>query len=698
MKKAKLNDGLKSKKIKYKSKFIELFRRNIQMKLISSFLVPVLLIIVLGLISYNNAAKTITNNYEKSTISTSEAMGMYLGLITSEVSSKVTEIINNPNLIAYYSKVDKLEMGEAMELYRDIKSTVVNMKASSDNIYSYHIIGEKGNSISSNGSFPKNIYEEFIDSPEGKEWIENKALKEKWSGNHKFIDEKARIDNDSYGLSLTKRFARSNGYIIVDIRKDVIIDVLSKMNLSDNSFVSFVAPDGREITLSNEVDSEHIFKDLDFFKESFNSKEQAGFSYVTYEKAKYLYVYAKIEGTDMFICSLIPEADILMQLSWIRNSTIIIVILASIIAIIIGTFIATGMSKEVKSMGSSFAKVSVGDFTTEFKTNRKDEFMLLNDSIKNMVASIRGVIGDIKAFGSQVFSSSESLSKIADTVLVSTKDISYAIEEIGQGIVFQAADTEKSLEQMQRFSDKINQVCKNTEEMGKVADNTIGFINNGMVIIEDLGVKSGATADVTKVIIREIEELENQSKSIGSIIGAMNEIAEQTNLLSLNASIEAARAGQSGRGFGVVAAEIGKLAEQSVNASNRIKKILDSIQVKTKETVVSARKAESLLVSQSEALNSTVMVFGDVNLSVDNLVVGLKEVTENMGDIGYSKEEVLESIRNISAVSEEAAASSQEIVATVNEQVNAVTFLAEEAGKLTAKTKTLEESMKQFLV
>ena len=671
---------------------------KIRVKLIGAFLVSVFLIIILGFISYENASKTITDNYEKSTKSTAEAMGMYVQLIMDDLASKVTEIANSTSLTTYYGKVDKLNTSDAMELYRDTKTMVVNMKASSDKIYSYHIFGQKGNAISSEGTLATTTYEDYLNSSEGKEWIENPSLKEKWSGNHEFIDDKTKISEDDYSLSLTKKFPKENGFIIVDMNKEVISEALKKMNLSENGIVSFITPNGREITLSKGTSKGSLFINQDFYKKSLTSEENSTSSYEMYHNQKYLYVYTKIGDTGTVLCSLIPESDILMQVSWIKFSTIIMVLLASLIAILIGTVIATGISKEVTNMTNSFAKISEGDFTTELKTHRKDEFMMLNLSIKNMLESIRSLIGHMMGFGSQVFSSSEKVSITAGTILISTKDISSAMEEVGKGIVLQASDAEKSLKEMSSFSNKINGICESTGNMEKLADGTILFVNNGKLIVGELNEKSSATSNITKTIIQEIEELEHQSNSIGSIIGAMNEIAEQTNLLSLNASIEAARAGENGRGFAVVAEEIRKLAEQSVNASNSIKKIIDTIQVKTKQTVASARQAEDFLESQSETLDSTITVFNDINMSVDDLVEGLKEIATNMEEIGSSKNEILDSIRNISSVSQEAAASSEEIVATINEQVDAVSYLVEEAKELTNEATNLEESMKQFVV
>ena len=149
-----------------------------------------------------------------------------------------------------------------------------------------------------------------------------------------------------------------------------------------------------------------------------------------------------------------------------------------------------------------------------------------------------------------------------------------------EGINAQVNDTEKSHAEKTNFADQIGDACVDTEQVGMVADETQEIVSNGKSIVNDLMEQSDSTSKITKVIIKDIEELEKQSRDIGSIVETINHIASTTNLLSLNASIEAARAGEAGRGFAVVAEEVRKLAEQSVQAVRGIEQIIKSIQQK----------------------------------------------------------------------------------------------------------------------
>jgi methyl-accepting chemotaxis protein len=282
--------------------------------------------------------------------------------------------------------------------------------------------------------------------------------------------------------------------------------------------------------------------------------------------------------------------------------------------------------------------------------------------------------------------------------LGSTKDISLAIDEIEKGVVQQANDTEQCLFQMSDLSNKINHVYENTYEIEQIAKETKIIVGEGIVTMEELNSKSSATTDITHVVINEIEELEVQSRSISNFVGVINDIASQTNLLSLNASIEAARAGDAGRGFAVVAEEIRKLADQSVNASNQIKSIVSTIQNKTKGTVVSAKQAKDIVESQMQSLAKTISTFENINEHVGSLVNNLNNIAEGVKGIESAKDETLDAIRNISAVSQQTATSSEEVSATANNQIASVEYLSQSAAELAEDSKKLEEAIQIFQI
>jgi methyl-accepting chemotaxis protein len=242
------------------------------------------------------------------------------------------------------------------------------------------------------------------------------------------------------------------------------------------------------------------------------------------------------------------------------------------------------------------------------------------------------------------------------------------------------------------------ELYENTNENEKIADYTQSVTNDGIHIIEELNDKSIATSEITQDVIIKIQEFEVQSKKIESFVNIINEIASQTNLLSLNASIEAARAGEAGRGFAVVAEEIRKLADQSIKAANQIQKTVSDIASQNKETVTTAKMAEEIVASQTEALKRTINVFNNISKHVNSLADNFKNILVRLDNIESVKEETLNSIQNISAVTEETAAASQQMNATALLQTESVERLRESIIVLEKDSKVLEESIKKFKV
>jgi methyl-accepting chemotaxis protein len=270
--------------------------------------------------------------------------------------------------------------------------------------------------------------------------------------------------------------------------------------------------------------------------------------------------------------------------------------------------------------------------------------------------------------------------------------------EIEQGVNQQALEAEQCLTQMDALNKKIELVSDNTKEIGLIADNTKQRVIEGTYVSDELNKQTSSTISTTKGIIQEIEKLAEKSSSINSIINVINDIANQTNLLSLNASIEASRAGEYGRGFAVVASEIRNLAEQSKSSVNDIKFIIESILEDTINVVEIARKVESVLKLQESAVKNTTDSYQDINESVEKLVVFLKQISENVDSINETRVTTLSSIENISAVLEEIAAASNNVSQSSNEQLHSVESLNLSAVRLDTHVDNLTKEIEKFKV
>lgn len=676
-------------------------RRSIMQTLLLGFLVPVILMIALGIVSYNAASSGILSKYRESAMSTVSAVGNYCNLVCDSISGKALELVTNSDVGNYYEKYYKKQDSDAMEAFRSAKSIISNTKSTNKYVFSCSVIPDGGSYLSTlTGGMTSNPYSDFTETAEGSFFAENASIRNKWMGYHTYLDDNMNSTPEKYALVFYQRMLKNNTVLVLDVDMTVAVEMLNQMDFGDGSIRALVSEDGREVASVQGKEGtaeETYFAGNEFFEES-KSAEETGSRDVKINGKRYVYIYTPVGKTGAMICALIPRSNLLGQVGTIKYITIIMVILAAGAALAIGAYISIGISKTVKSMTMGLAAVSEGDLSRDFVTKREDEFKILTSSLNAMIESMRNLMQDMKQFGAKVSDLSMDVSEKTITVSTSMSDIAAAMDEVAKGVQNQAEDTESSNEKMMDFSDNINAVTEKTSDMGASAEKAIDAVEKGKVIVQDLSSKSDITVALTKVLVEDISAVQQSSEEIKSFVDVINSIAGQTNLLSLNASIEAARAGEAGRGFAVVAEEIRKLADQSRESGNRIREIVENIGNTTDKTTDSARKAENMVNEQAAALSQTVKVFGLIQSCVGELVEGIRTITLRLETIMEEKEMVQGSIQNISAVSEEVAASTQEVTATIGEQVSVIQNLKDEVEKLKEDAQQLNASIEKFKI
>ncbi len=675
---------------------------SIRIKLVFCFLVPVLFIIILGVSAYKSSSKAIIKTFTDATVSSVEKTGEYYNLILMNIEDKAVSLVVASSINDYYSgeySDNILDEGNAFKAARSYATMMAKSDRYIENIF---IISKVGKPITTYNVFGDGFdsYGNFIETEEAK-LIDTKESLNLWTGYHAFVDEHVEISKDNYAITLSRQLLNATnkqiGYLFIDVSINAISDAMKTLKLPENSYLAFISKDGREITPDGDT-AEPIFTTLKEYENIEINADKYGHQTITYNGKEHEFFYSKVGDSGAVVCAMIPSSYLLEQTSAIKSQTFLLVVIAAILAVTIGVIVAYGFGKAIKEMILTLSRASKGDLTATVEHIRKDEFGILSKSINNMIANLKEVIIKADKVGQTVIDSAKNVSENSEHLLETSKSISIAISEIQQGNMQQAEDTEHCLRLTDELANQIDMVHENSLAIEKIAEITKNVILNGINEVDQLANVSNENIQVMNNTIKNIEELEQESKVITDIIAVINGIAEQTNLLSLNASIEAARAGDAGRGFSVVADEIRKLSDQSVTAAKKIEQIIKNIVAKTHTTVNTVKQAGTISKSTEARLDNVVHLFNNINIHVDDLAERMEKITDSISEINQSKTDTLGSIENISSVAEETTAASEEVDATAQQQLEVVTMLNDAVKSLNQDATDLAVTIELFKI
>lgn len=322
--------------------------------------------------------------------------------------------------------------------------------------------------------------------------------------------------------------------------------------------------------------------------------------------------------------------------------------------------------KNIKSVEDWLRCISNGMLNekgTVSAINRHDELGMLQKSAEELNNRLKDIVVKIHSHAQNLEDGSGILSETICSTITSAEQISTAINEVAQGATSQAGDTQDAMANMEELSANLDVVGMEMDKLSFAVEEINAVFEQTSDAMASLIDASSSTKENIDVLVKQCRENADKVKSMGEIVESIKEISSQTNLLSLNARIEAARAGENGRGFEVVAESIGKLATQSSESTEEIKKIIEGLINSIQAASDLAAKLDMSADEQAESLNKTSIKVKEVGRQVEHIHRNTEEIGRNVDCINEIKGSITEKLSSLSAIAEENSASAEETTA-----------------------------------
>lgn len=339
-----------------------------------------------------------------------------------------------------------------------------------------------------------------------------------------------------------------------------------------------------------------------------------------------------------------------------------------------------------------------GNLLVRARLKNRDEIGELGKSFNEMMEKVSQLVKQTNDSAMQVLQHSTVLLESSRKTQLSAKEINGASNEIAAGASSLADEAERGNELTTSIGEKMRTVTEANVRMSAAAESMLGVSARGIASMSVLTEKTSTTEQMTLLMVEKVGKLKESTSSVRNILEVLTKLTKQTNILSLNAAIEASRAGAAGKGFMVVAEEIRKLADQSRDSINVVGAITGTILAEIDETVAVLSEACPLFREQISSVKEADAIFNDVRYNMEQFVLQFGGVVESIRQLEQMQAVLSGAVSNVSAVSQQSSSTSEQVASLTAEQLNVCGSLVVLAEQLDSLSAGLRGSLSRFTV
>ena len=405
---------------------------------------------------------------------------------------------------------------------------------------------------------------------------------------------------------------------------------------------------------------------------------------------KYAGIY--VNDTQDFIMVVTADYDdVFSSIRKVEGKIGIIVLLELLIVVTIGSVFAHIIVKPMNEVSELTVKVGDMDLTkNEIQArlaNRRDEIGRMGRSLDYLTQSLKGVVENIKEKSAQVMDAANVLDSDATETSTTMEQVEQAVNDIAEGATTQAGETQRAEEHVVEMGNMVQETSDEVEKLLAFAQEMQECTSQASDILQALEKVNARAEEHIDIIAEQTNTTNEAAMKISEATHLITSIAEETNLLALNASIEAARAGE-GKGFGVVASEIQKLAEQTNESATHIEEIVQELLRDAEKAVETMYGVKEIMHTQSDHVEQTESAFEQVQSGVEQSIEGINRISEHTTRLNDAREKVVGIVQNLTSIAEANAAGTEQTSASATE-VGAI--MEDITGKSTAMRQAAQE-------
>jgi methyl-accepting chemotaxis protein len=620
-----LNTKKRGNKVKKQQYRLSRTKFNLKAKLYTTFAVILIVpTLVVGLLAYNSAKEQLKEELL-------DGAEDSVKLLNSNINNTIAPKIHDTDFFSEEINAQLYDIGsENAEVTRKLKQ-YIDLHPEVQRIY----VGTTDGFMI---TYPKLELPSDFD-PRERPWYQEAELKKGES-----IVTSPYIDADSGDMvvTITKTLNDGSGVIGIDLNIKNLKATTEEVKVGKEGYAILL--DAQKNFIVSPI-AETGSQAKDTFYNNLYTEPSGQFQYELNGMAKEMYFLTN-ELTGWKVAGTMFSKEVNDTAKPILNSTILIIVISVIIGAVIVVLIVLSITKRLKDLQQKAKKISEGDLTENIKITAKDEIGDLGQSFSDMQSSLRTLLKTVEDNSVQVASAAEQLTASAEQTGIATQQVATAIQEVASSAEKQTYGIDKNVDSLEEISQGAGIIAQNSLNVTELTKETIFKAEEGGESVKKTVDQMNSIFHSVKESNDMIQSLSDRSKEISSIVEVITAISDQTNLLALNAAIEAARAGEAGKGFAVVADEVRKLAEQSHVSAQQIVQLIHAIQQDTKNTV-----------------NKMSKVTVDVK---DGLTVS-EEAIQKFQEILSSMKEITPQMESVSATAQQMSAGVQEVGATANE-------------------------------